>query len=222
MPFDRLTKRGCEGDHNQGDLGEIESLYMTKCVTNRLLLNNRFYDFRLEEGKPLKPHLDEFYSIAMVLQKFNVKLDDKDSAICLLCSLTPSYTNFGETLLYGRDNLSSDNVKNALTQRDFIDSQLSHKTHGGSSDGLFVRGMYFERWSIGGSGNKWKIMSKSRGPNKNKTCNYYKLKGNIKKDCWKWKKKNSSNKGAMDGTNNADASYINDNDDGGVLVATHG
>ena len=88
---------------------------MAKSVTNRLLLKSRLYDLRLEEGKPLKPHLDEFYSIVMDLQNIDVKLDDKDLAIYLLCSLPPSYKHFRETLLYGRDNLSSDDVKNALT-----------------------------------------------------------------------------------------------------------
>ena len=46
---------------------KLESLYMAKSVTNRLLLKSRLYDLRLEEGKPLKPHLDEFYSIVIDL-----------------------------------------------------------------------------------------------------------------------------------------------------------
>ena len=85
---------------------------MAKSVTNRLLLKSRLYDLRLEEGKPLKPQLDEFYSIVMDLQNIEVKLDD-------------------------------------------------------------------------GGGNKGKGRSKSRGPSKIKTCNYCKLKGHIKYDCWK-------------------------------------
>ena len=41
----------------------LESLYMSKSMTNWLLLKSRLYDLRLEEGKPPKTHLDEFYSI---------------------------------------------------------------------------------------------------------------------------------------------------------------
>ena len=60
------------------------------------------------------------------------------------------------------------------------------------------------------------------GPNKNKTFNYCKLKGHIKKDCWKWKKKNSNDdERSRDETSYVDASYANDSEDGGVLVATH-
>ena len=57
---------------------------MSKSVTNRLLLKSRLYDLRLEKGKPLKSHLDEFYSIVMDLQSIKVKLDDEDLAIYLL------------------------------------------------------------------------------------------------------------------------------------------
>ena len=102
---------------------KLESIYMAKSVTNRLFLKSRLYDLRLEEGKPLKPPLDEFYSIVMDLQNIDVIIDDEDLAIYLLCSLPPSYKHFKETLLYGRGNLSSDDVQNALTQRDLIDTQ---------------------------------------------------------------------------------------------------
>lgn len=60
-------------------------------------------------------------------------------------------------------------MKTFLTQRDLIDSELSHKAAGGLSDGLFVRGRSFEKCSTSGSGNEGKGGSKSRGPNKNKT-----------------------------------------------------
>ena len=158
---------------------------MAKSVTNRLFLKSRLYDLRLEEGKPLKPPLDEFYSIVMDLQNIDVIIDDEDLAIYLLCSLPPSYKHFKETLLYGRGNLSSDDVQNALTQRDLIDTQQSSKSSSISNDGLYVRGRANDKGSTYGSGNKSKSRLKTRGSNKNKTCNYCKLKGHIKKDCWK-------------------------------------
>ena len=42
---------------------KLESLHMEKSVTNRLLFKNHSYDIRLQEGKPMKVHLNEFYSI---------------------------------------------------------------------------------------------------------------------------------------------------------------
>ena len=55
----------------------MESLCTEKSVTNRLLLKSRLYDFRLQEGKPMKLHLDEFYSIIIDLQNIDVKVDDE-------------------------------------------------------------------------------------------------------------------------------------------------
>ena len=124
-------------------------------------------------------------------------------------------------MLYGRDSLSRDNVKNALTQRDLIETQLSIKSSCTSNDGLFVRGRTIEKGSTYGNGNKEKGKSKSRGPNKKKACNYSKLKGHIKKLCWKWKKKHyNDDERSKEASNNSEASYVNDNDNGGVAVAT--
>ena len=56
---------------SKGIWEELESLYMAKMaksVTNRLLLKSRLYDLRLQKGKPMKPHLDDFYSIVLDLQ----------------------------------------------------------------------------------------------------------------------------------------------------------
>ncbi|MBA0780449.1 hypothetical protein Gotri_004545, partial [Gossypium trilobum] len=51
-------------------------------------------------------------------------IDDKDQAILLLCSLPPSYKSFTETLIYGRDKLSFEDVKGHLLNRDKLDNEL--------------------------------------------------------------------------------------------------
>ena len=119
----------------------------------------------------------------MDLRNIDVKLDDEELAIYLLCLLPHSYKHFRETLLYGRDNLSSDDVKNTLTQRDLIDTQLSSKSSSTSNDGLYAKIRANDKGSTYGSGSKGKNRSKSRSSNKSKTCNYCKLKEYIKKDC---------------------------------------
>ena len=66
-------------------MGEVGVSLLGKSVTDLLLLNSRLYDLRLEEGKPLKPHLYEFYYIIMDSQNIDVKLDDENLTIYLLC-----------------------------------------------------------------------------------------------------------------------------------------
>lgn len=151
---------------------KLESLYMTKSVTNRLLLKSRLHDLRLEEGKPLKSYLDEFFSIIMDLQNIDVEIDDEDMAIRLLCSLPPTYKHFRDTLLYGRDDLSLEDVKDALTQRDLIDNKLVNKSNNPAQNNALV--------AHGGNKNF----------GKGKVCNYCHVKGHIKAECWKLKKKN--------------------------------
>ncbi|MFQ6648418.1 hypothetical protein Gotur_021527, partial [Gossypium turneri] len=42
----------------------------------------------------------------------------------LLCSLPPLYKSFRETLIYGRDKLSLEDVKGHLLSRDKLDNEL--------------------------------------------------------------------------------------------------
>ena len=97
----------------KGICEKLESLYMAKSVTNRLLLKSRLYDFRIEEGGSLKANLDGFSNIVMDLHNIDVVVDDEDLTIVLLYSLPSSYKNFRKTSLYGNDVPSSDDVKNA-------------------------------------------------------------------------------------------------------------
>ena len=73
---------------------KLESLYMTKSVTNRLLLKSKLHDLRLEEASSIKSHLDEFESIIMDLSNLDVSLDDDHLAIKFLCSLPKDYKHF--------------------------------------------------------------------------------------------------------------------------------
>lgn len=103
---------------------QLEALYMAKTVTKSLLIK-RLYDLQLEEGNSLKVQLDEFFQIDINLLNVDVELDDEDLAIYLLCSLPPSYKHFHETNLYSRNDLSIDEVRNALTQKELIVNQLA-------------------------------------------------------------------------------------------------
>jgi len=42
---------------------KLESLYMTKSLTNKLLLKQRLFGLRMQEGTPLRDHLDQLNTI---------------------------------------------------------------------------------------------------------------------------------------------------------------
>ncbi|XP_048489759.1 uncharacterized protein LOC125491709 [Beta vulgaris subsp. vulgaris] len=127
---------------------KLESLnYMTKSVTNRLLLISRLHDLSLEEGKPLETYLDKFFSIITDWQNIDVEIHDEDVAIRLLCSILPSYKHFRDTLLCSRDDMSLQEVKDVLTHRHLIDNKLINKSNNSAqTNALVARSWWKEFW----------------------------------------------------------------------------
>lgn len=83
---------------------KLESLYMTKSLTNKLLLKQHFFGLRINEGMVLKEHLDYLNSIMMDLKNIKGNVDDEDDALIMLVSLPPSCENFVNSFFIGRDH----------------------------------------------------------------------------------------------------------------------
>src|SRR6516165_1458187 len=97
---------------------KLEDKYLKKSVTNRLQLKQRLYTLRMSEGSSLSSYLSEFSSIITDLRKIDVKIEDEDQAMMLLCSLPASYKNFRDTMIYSRDELSLEKVKSNLETKE--------------------------------------------------------------------------------------------------------
>lgn len=50
----------------------------------------------------------------MDLDDIDIKIDDEDQALIVLCSLPCSYENFVDTMMYSHDDVPLEEVKNAL------------------------------------------------------------------------------------------------------------
>ena len=108
---------------------KLESLYMTKSLTNKLLLKQRLFSLRMEEGSNLREHLDQLNTIMLELRNIDIKIDDEDAALLLLVSLPLSYENFVESTIGGRDTITLEEVRSALHTR-----EIRHKATGTVTD----------------------------------------------------------------------------------------
>ncbi|KAK5772274.1 hypothetical protein PVK06_048555 [Gossypium arboreum] len=102
----------------------LETLYATKSLANRLVLKQRLFTFRMNEGEPFRDHISQFITLLNDLKNVEVHIDDEDQAMLLMCSLPPSYKSFKETLIYGIDKLSFEDVKGHLLSKDKLDNEL--------------------------------------------------------------------------------------------------
>ena len=100
----------------------LESLYMTKSLVNCLYLKQALYSFKMHEDKSID-ELDTFNKLILDLENIDVSIDDEDQALLLLSSLPRSYATFKDTLLYGRESLTLDEIQAALNSK-----ELNHKS----------------------------------------------------------------------------------------------
>src|ERR1043165_1064284 len=88
-------------------------------------------------GKSLEDHTDEFNKLILDLENIEITLDEEDQAIIFLTSLPSSYEHFVDTLMYGRDTLTMEEVLAALNSKE-LKKRSDPKEEGG--EGLVVRG----------------------------------------------------------------------------------
>jgi hypothetical protein len=103
---DHIITEVAEEDTDVGLWCKLESLHMTNSLNNKLLMKQRMFILRMQEGMSLREHLDQLNSILLDLRNIDIKIDDEDVALILLVSLPLSYEKFRESFISGKDLLS--------------------------------------------------------------------------------------------------------------------
>jgi len=194
----------------------LEDKFQKKSLTNRLYQKQRLYTLQMSENISVRDHLDNFNRVILDLQSIGVKIDDEDQAIILLCSLPKSYENFIDTMLYGRDSITVNNVKDSLQSKE-LKRRVSSSN--GDDAGLIVsRGRSMER------GNSSKGHTRSNSLSKSKKVRCYKCKevGHIRKNCPQLKKERNNNARATVARSSAVVSGESSNEGDGGDVLTVG
>uniref|UniRef100_A0A0D3BX66 CCHC-type domain-containing protein n=1 Tax=Brassica oleracea var. oleracea TaxID=109376 RepID=A0A0D3BX66_BRAOL len=161
---------------------KLESLYMTKSLTNKLLLKQHLFVLCMQEGIELRDHFDKLNSILLELRNIDVKVEDEDATLILLVSLPNFFENFVQSFIVGKDTVKLEEVRSALHSRELHHKASSSGTYNQAS-GLFVSG-------VKGHGNKSTLKDRKsfpRGPKASDICKYCKEKGHWKSDCPKMK-----------------------------------
>jgi hypothetical protein len=99
-------------------LKKLETLYMTKSLTNQLYMKYWFHTLWKKNDMIIKDHLDEFNWVILDLQNITVKVGFKDKALILLCLLPPSYNLFVDNFFYKNNSLNSKVVKASINSNE--------------------------------------------------------------------------------------------------------
>ena len=164
---------------------KLETQFMSKSLTNKLYLKQRLYGLKMQEGCDLAQHVNVFNQIITDLAQLDVKIEDEDRAMILLCSLPPSYEHMVTTLTYGKETIKVEEITAALLAHNQRKQNAGESSH---ADSLYIKGNQDRgRKSEKEGSGKRNSRSKSRGK---KTIHCYKCKepGHMKRDCPKFKR----------------------------------
>ena len=133
---------------------KLEEQFMSKTLTQKLYLKQKLYGLKMQEGSDLAEHINVFNQLIADLVKVDVKIDDEDRAIILLCSLPASYEHLVTTLTYGKEDVKVDEIIAALLAHEQRRKNNASEEPSGSA--FTVRGDY--------SGEDKKGDRKKKGP----------------------------------------------------------
>nr|AAT44257.1 putative polyprotein [Oryza sativa Japonica Group] len=166
---------------------KLEQICMTKDLTSKMHLKQKLFLHKLQDDGSVMDHLSAFKKIVADLESMEVKYDEEDLCLILLCSLPSSYANFRDTILYSCDTLTLKEVYDALHAKEKIKKMVPSEGSNSQAEGLVVRGRQQEKNTNSKSRDKssssYRGRSKSRG--RYKSCKYYKRDGHDISECWK-------------------------------------
>jgi len=73
---------------------------MSKDLTSKMHMKMKLFTLKMKEGDSVMSHLSIFKETVADLVSMEVKYDDEDLGILLLCSLPNSYANFYDTIYF--------------------------------------------------------------------------------------------------------------------------
>lgn len=148
-------------------------------------------------GSKVEDHVDEFNKLVLDLENIEVVLEEEDREIIFLTSLSDSYEHFVETLMYGRESLTMEEVLAALNSKELKKRGDVKEEFG---EGLLTKGRTDKRSGHpkGNSSNKPKSKFKRK-------CYICHSEDHLKKDCPERKKSKGKSNARKNESGNTDS-----------------
>ncbi|KAE8691239.1 hypothetical protein F3Y22_tig00110890pilonHSYRG00161 [Hibiscus syriacus] len=116
---------------------KLESQFMSKSLTTKLYLKQRLYGLKMQDDHDLAQHVNVFNQIVSDLARLDVKIEDEERAMILLCSLPPSYEHMVTTLTYGKETINIEEITAALLAHN---QRKQNAGESSQADSLYVKG----------------------------------------------------------------------------------
>ncbi|GJR77060.1 hypothetical protein Tco_0089425 [Tanacetum coccineum] len=103
---------------------------MIKSLANKLYLKKKLSTFYMLIERKISEHINEFNKIVVDLANIEVKFKDEGLDLLLLTSLPASYDHFVNTLLYGREALTLEDVMATLNSKEIKERSKAKEDNG--------------------------------------------------------------------------------------------
>nr|GEW71489.1 zinc finger, CCHC-type [Tanacetum cinerariifolium] len=179
-------------------------------AANKLYLKKKLYTFYMPARRKISEHIDEFNKIVLDLANIEVKFKDEDVALLLLTSLPTSYEHFVDTLLYGREALTLEDVMATLNSKEIKERSM---TKGGDGERLYVRGRTDRGDSCQSRGK-----SRSKSQDRRLKCYICQSEDHLKRNCPKNNRKKSTSYVNKDDQPSSSGSIYDGSESGKIKV----
>ncbi|KAE8680998.1 hypothetical protein F3Y22_tig00111356pilonHSYRG00195 [Hibiscus syriacus] len=138
-----IYKAGVDGGGRLGRIVAASGRNHTIMLGGR---GHRLYGLKIQDDHDLAQHMNVFYQIISDLARLDVKIEDEDKAMILLCSLPPSYENMVTTLIYGKETIKVEDITAALLAHN---QRKQNTGESSQADSLYVKDLNKNLISLG-------------------------------------------------------------------------
>ena len=156
----------------------LHKRYVDRSSSSMMLAKARLYSYKMKEGDDLGQHVQNWMTISYESVAHGDKpMENEDKAFLLCNSLPSSLKHLTQTMLYGKDKLSFDDVHNLLL------TKLTQRSARGKKLQSFSAALSVEQRGRSQSQGSTKPCPRSKLSEQTMTCWKCEKVGHMKKDC---------------------------------------